>query len=44
MLARIDGRRQELALRSALGAAWGRIAGELLFESLMIGLLSSVLG
>jgi predicted permease len=44
MLARIEGRRQELALRSALGAGWGRIAGELLFESLMIGLLSSVLG
>jgi predicted permease len=44
MLVRIEGRRQELALRSALGAGWGRIAGELLFESLIIGVLSSVLG
>ena len=44
LLVRIEGRRQELALRSALGAGWGRIAGELLFESLIIGVLSSVLG
>jgi predicted permease len=44
MLVRIEGRRQELALRSALGAGWGRIAGELLFESLILGFLSSVLG
>jgi predicted permease len=44
MLVRIEGRRQELALRSALGAGWGRIAGELLFESLIMGFLSSVLG
>ncbi|HTZ31757.1 MAG TPA: ABC transporter permease [Methylomirabilota bacterium] len=44
MLVRIEGRRQELALRSALGAGWGRIAGELLFESLIIGMLSSALG
>ena len=44
MLVRIEGRRQELALRSALGAGWGRIAGELLFESLLMGFLSSVLG
>src|SRR6516164_1345023 len=44
MLVRIEGRRQELALRSALGAGWGRIAGELLFESLIVGFLSSVLG
>jgi ABC-type antimicrobial peptide transport system permease subunit len=32
MLVRIEGRRQELALRSAMGAGWGRIARELLFE------------
>jgi predicted permease len=44
LLVRIEGRRQELALRSALGAGWGRIAGELLFESLIIGVLSSILG
>ena len=44
LLVRIEGRRQELALRAALGAGWGRIAGELLFESLIIGFLSSILG
>ena len=44
MLVRIEGRRQELALRSALGAGRGRIAGELLFESLIIGFLSGALG
>jgi len=44
LLVRIEGRRQELALRSALGAGWGRIAAELLFESLIIGILSSIVG
>jgi predicted permease len=44
MLVRVEGRRQELALRSALGAGWGRIAGEVLFESLVVGFLSCVLG
>jgi predicted permease len=44
LLVRMEGRRQELALRSALGATWGRIAGELLLESLILGLLGSVVG
>jgi predicted permease len=44
LLVRTEGRRQELALRSALGAGWGRIAGELLLESVILGLLGSVLG
>jgi predicted permease len=44
MLVRTEGRRQELALRSALGAGWGRIASELLLETLVVGFLSSVLG
>jgi putative ABC transport system permease protein len=44
LLVRMEGRRQELALRSALGASWGRIAGELLLESLILALLGSVLG
>src|ERR1700720_27239 len=44
LLVRMEGRRQELALRSALGASWGRIAGELLLESLILGLVGSVLG
>src|SRR3984893_11597754 len=44
LLVRMEGRRQELAVRAALGAGWGRIAGELLLESVILGLLGSVLG
>jgi predicted permease len=44
LLVRVEGRRQELALRSALGAGWLRIAGELLLESVALGMLSSLLG
>jgi predicted permease len=44
LLVRTEGRQQELAIRAALGASRGRIAGELLFESLVIGALGSVLG
>ncbi len=44
LLVRVEGRRQELAIRSALGAAWGRTAGELLFESLILGVAGSALG
>jgi len=44
LLVRVEGRKQELALRGALGAGRGRIAGELLLESVILGLLGSVLG
>ncbi len=44
MLVRTDARRQELAVRAALGAVPARIARELLVESLMIGAAGSVLG
>jgi len=44
LLVRVEGRRQELALRAALGASWARIAAELWLESLTLGLLSSLLG
>ena len=44
LLVRVEGRRQELAVRAALGAGWKRIAGDLLFESVILGLLGSVLG
>jgi predicted permease len=44
LLVRVEGRRQELAIRSALGAGWKRIATDLLFESMVIGMLGSLLG
>ena len=44
LLVRAEGRQQELAIRVALGASRPRIAGELLFESVVMGLLGSVLG
>jgi putative ABC transport system permease protein len=44
LLVRVEGRRQELALRAALGAGWGRIAGELMLESLMLATLGGALG
>jgi predicted permease len=44
LLVRVEGRRQELALRAALGASWTQIAGELLLESVLLGLLGSAVG
>lgn len=44
LLVRVEGRRQELALRAALGAGRGRLATELLLESVVLGLLGSLLG
>jgi len=44
LLVRAEGRRQEVAVRAALGATRGRIAGEMMFESLILSLLGSALG
>jgi predicted permease len=44
LLVRTEGRRQELALRAALGASHGRIAGQLLCESFVLGLAGSICG
>jgi len=44
LLVRVEGRSQELAVRSALGASPYRIAGELFLESFILGLLGSAIG
>jgi predicted permease len=44
VLVRVEGRRQELAIRAALGAGWRRIASELLFESVVLGIIGSLIG
>jgi predicted permease len=44
LLVRAEGRQQELAIRAALGASRGRIAADLMVESVMIGLIGSAFG
>src|SRR6185437_2358848 len=44
LLVRAETRQQELAIRAALGAAWTRIARELLFESITLGVVAGAVG
>ncbi len=44
LLVRVEGRRQELAVRAALGAGWKRIAADLMVESVVLAVLGSALG
>jgi putative ABC transport system permease protein len=44
LLVRAEGRRQEMAIRAALGASRGRIAAQLLFESLIIAVCGGLFG
>jgi len=44
LLVRADARRQEIAVRAAIGASASQIAGELLIESTLLGLLGGAVG
>jgi predicted permease len=44
LLVKVEGRQRELAIRAALGASPGRIAGGLLLESLVLAVIGGALG
>jgi predicted permease len=43
-LVRAESRQQELAIRTALGAGWGRLTGELLLESMTFAVMGGMVG
>jgi predicted permease len=43
-LVRAEGKQQEMAVRTAMGASKGRLSGEMLVESLVLGVSGGVLG
>ncbi|MGD2067422.1 MAG: ABC transporter permease [Gemmatimonadota bacterium] len=43
-LVRAEGRAREVAIRTALGAGWKRVAGDFLLESVVLGVVSGALG
>ncbi len=44
LLVRTEGRQHELAIRTALGASWGQIAGALMVESVALGIAGGAAG
>ena len=44
MLVRAESRQQELAIRAALGAGWGRIARAMLVETMTLGMMGGAMG